>query len=252
MLTTITHTAERILDGTLRCETCRRDTEIRGGIWMAMGPHRAVRTLAQLSNVVPPTPQLYERLWRVRSLSLLSGRSFPVAEELAELTAALAPGPGRRCVDVACSEGLYARRLAASGAAVAAVDHSEPFLRRLAARTLAEELRIAPIQALAQNLPLASGAFDGVAMGGSLNEIGDAPVAVAEMARVLAPGGRSFSMHLVAASSRPGRALQAVLRLAGIAFPTLAASREMFAAAGLEVTDARTDRVVVRMAGRRT
>lgn len=208
----------RIIDGGLTCPGCARVSEVRGGIWHAMGDHSPQRTLAQLANVVPPTPQLYERLWRVRSLSLLTRRRFPIGEELEMLRGALDPGPGRPMVDVACSEGLYARALAAEGSPILAVDHSLAFLRRTALRSAS--LPVAPVRALAQHLPVRTAALAGAAMGGSLNEIGDAPGALREMTRVLAANAHGFLMSLGPAATTRGRLLQALVRPAGIAFPT--------------------------------
>jgi ubiquinone/menaquinone biosynthesis C-methylase UbiE len=183
-----------------------------------MGPHQAQRTLAQLSNVVPPVPQLYESVWRKRSLSLLSRRPFSIADELAELSEALKPSTGRVMIDVACSEGLYARHLAAAGSPVLAVDHSLAFLRRTALRS--RELPVVPVRALAQHLPFVEGAAEGVAIGGSLNEIGDQRAAIAESSRVLKPGGAWFSMHLRPVSTGLGRVAQLLARGGGVTFPS--------------------------------
>ncbi len=239
----------RIDNGTLGCAACGRSTEVVDRIWHAMGTHTWSKTLAQISNVTPPTPQLYERLWRVRSLSLLSGRSFPNNEELDELTDALRPGAGKVFVDVACSEGLYARALATRGATVIAIDHSRPFLRRVIHR--AGDLPIVAVRAMAQHLPIVSGGLDGAGMGASLNEIGDQPTAVAEMARVVRPGGAVFSMSLTTATTRRGRIIQRMLAPSGITVPTADATVEMFEQAGLTVDSRRLDRIVLRVAATR-
>jgi SAM-dependent methyltransferase len=239
---------DRIDDATLICQACSRTTEVHERVWHAMADHAWSKTPAQISNVVPPTPQLYERLWRVRSLSLLSGRKFPVEEELAELVAALRPMPGQVFADVACSEGLYARTIAATGATVFAVDHSRPFLRRMVAR--AGDLPVIAVRAMAQHLPFVSGVLDGSAMGGSLNEIGDQSMAVAELARVVKPGGGVFSMSLSTATTAPGRVLQRILGPMGISVPTKEATLALFVDAGAEIVDERLDRIVVRVTAR--
>ncbi len=239
----------RIDNGTLACAACGRTTEVIDRVWQAMGDHTWSKTVAQISNVTPPTPQIYERLWRVRSLSLLSGRSFPNDEELLELTDALRPEAGKVFVDVACSEGLYARALAARGATVIAVDHSRPFLRRVIHRT--GDLPIVAVRAMAQHLPIVSGGLDGAGMGASLNEIGDQLTAVAEMARVVRPGGAVFSMSLTTATTRRGRIIQRVLAPSGIRVPTADATVAMFEQAGLRVDSRRLDRIVLRVAATR-
>ena len=212
-----------------------------------MGPHRPARTLAQLSNIVPPTARWYEHIWRRRSLTLLSGRPFPNHEELDELAAALHPGPGRTMVDVGCSEGLYARALARSGSPVIAVDHSLAFLARLRDRCRAEGLDVLAVRSLAQHLPIRDDSVSGVAIGGSLNEIGDQHAAVAEAARIMGPDSRFFSMHLVRSQTWKGRMAQLLARSAGIEFPTLSGTHLLLRGAGLAATDVRTDAVVVRI-----
>lgn len=235
----------------LTCPSCGRTSEIRDAIWLAMGFHRPHRTLAQLSNVLPPVPQLYERVWRVRSLSLLSRRALPIDEELTEMLDATSVGAGDVAVDVACSEGLYARGLAARGARVIAVDHSLPFLRRARDHALATGHPIAAVRALAQHLPVLDASAAAVVMGGSLNEIGDAPQAVLEAGRVLADDGRWFDMSLTRAGSTAGRVVQALARPSGIWFPTVAETLALHPPAGLHVERVREDGVVLRITATR-
>lgn len=239
-------------NATLDCSQCAGTSEVIDGIWHAMGTHRASRSLAQLSNLAAPTARWYEDVWRTRSLSLLSGRSFPNSEELIELTSALGPGPGRFMLDVACSEGLYARALARAGSPVIAVDHSVVFLEKLRTRCEREDLAVLPVRALAQYLPVADNAMAGVAMGGSLNEIGDAAQAVAEMARVLDGNGRFFSMHLLRSHTWKGRAAQLLAGPAGIKFLTLSGTHRLLRDGGLVATMVRTDGVVARITAERS
>jgi SAM-dependent methyltransferase len=213
------------------------------GIWDAMQGRSAPRTLAQLSNVIPLTARLYEDTWRRRSLTLLSGRLFPIDEELAELRAFVSGGT---VVDVGCSEGLYARALAAHGAHVVAVDHSMAFLRRAGWRARREGVRIDLVRALAQHLPLVDDSCDAAVIGGSLNEIGDLDGCLRECARVVRPGGRLFVMSLVRARTRRGRALQTLLRPSGIMFPTSDETIDLVTSAGFVIETTRRDRVVLR------
>lgn len=217
------------------------------GIWRALGPDRPERTPAQVLNALAPTAWGYERLWRHRSLSLLSGRHYPLAEELDELIGWLDPSPGAVMVDVACSEGLYARALAKRGATVLAVDHSLAFLRAAQRRAAAAGVRIVPVQALAQHLPIVSGAAAATCMGGSLNEIGDRPTAIAEMGRVTAEGGRAFTMSLIAAGSVGGRIVQRLARPSGIHFPSHFETLADLQAAGFTVVHQRAEGVVLRI-----
>ena len=225
-------------------------SRIDQGIWDAMGGVSPARTPAQLSNVLPPTPQLYERVWRSRSLSLLSGRPFPLTDELAELDEAVGDVRGAVIVDVGTSEGLYARHLAGRGALVLAVDHSRPFLRRSIRRASRDGVAIAPARAVAHRLPVLDHVADAVVIGGSLNELGDLDAAMAEVARVLRPDGVLFLVSLVAAQSRVGRAAQRALRAAGIVFPTPEATRSLLERHGLVVTATRQERIVLRTTAR--
>ncbi len=240
----------QLLAATLVGPTGEDPSRIDDGIWDAMGGVSPARTPAQLSNVLPPTAQLYERAWRTRSLSLLSGRPFPLADELAELDEAVGDVRGSVVVDVGTSEGLYARHLAGRGALVLAVDHSRPFLRRSILRASRDGVAIAPARALAQRLPLLDHAADAVVIGGSLNELGDLDAALAEVARVLRPDGLLFLVSLVAAQSRVGRAAQRALRVAGIVFPTPEATGSLLERHGLVVTAARQERIVLRTTAR--
>jgi SAM-dependent methyltransferase len=241
----------QIHNGSLSCETCGKVTTIKHGIWRAMGPQHRQRSIAQLTNVWP-NALFYESVWRPGALSRFSGRKFPLAEELGELIAALNPQPGSVMVDVACSEGLYARSLAAAGASVFAIEHSVPMLRKVVKRAARQGLPVVAVQAVAQHLPFAAGSTDGVAVGGSMNEIGDRNAAIQEMACVMKPGAHLFSMHLLTGKSAPGRALQASLGPSGIVFATASQWTEAFRAAGLEVRSEHVDAIVARLTCIRT
>jgi precorrin-6B methylase 2/uncharacterized protein YbaR (Trm112 family) len=210
---------EELIDGSLNCSSCHATTVIVDGIWRAMGASKIPKTLSQLTNVMRPTAELYERLWRHRSLGLLSKGTTSTDSELDELRSVFVNVSGQRqiIVDVGCSEGLYARTLAVSNSAtVIAVDHSLAFLRRV--RKCCAELPVIAVQASAQCLPLAHGSVDGVVMGGSLNEIGDEVAAVAETARVAKSGALMFSMSLLESRHLGGRLAQRAARLGAIDF----------------------------------
>jgi 2-polyprenyl-3-methyl-5-hydroxy-6-metoxy-1,4-benzoquinol methylase len=217
------------------------------GIWEAMGRNRRQRSLAQLANSVPPEPQLYQRFWRPHALGWLSGRPFPPEEELGELDAALGDDLlGAVVVDVGCSEGHYARHLAARGALVVALDHSRAFLRRAQRHATRDGVSIAAVHALAQDLPVRDGHADAVVIGGTLNEIGDVDGALAEVRRALRTDGVLFSVSLVQTTGRAGRALQTTLRRTGIEFPGESETLAAYEANGLRVVDARRDGIVLR------
>jgi 2-polyprenyl-6-hydroxyphenyl methylase / 3-demethylubiquinone-9 3-methyltransferase len=97
---------------------------------------------------------------------------------------------GRLVLDAGCGGGLVARELATAGATVVGLDRSLGSLgvaRRAAARTPG---LFRPTQGRLERLPFADGAFDAVVAADVLEHVPDLPAAVAELARVLAPGGR--------------------------------------------------------------
>jgi 2-polyprenyl-6-hydroxyphenyl methylase / 3-demethylubiquinone-9 3-methyltransferase len=98
------------------------------------------------------------------------------------------PG-GRLVLDAGCGGGLVARELAAAGAEVVGVDRSLGSLgvaRRAVDRSTGS---FRPAQGRLERLPLAAGSFDAVVAADVLEHLPDLPAAVAELARVLAPGG---------------------------------------------------------------
>ena len=95
-------------------------------------------------------------------------------------------GPGDRVLDVACGTGIVARCAAARGADATGVDVNAQMLDVARAADPAVEW----IEADATALPLADDAFDVVLCQQGLQFMPDPAAALAEMRRVLAPGGR--------------------------------------------------------------
>lgn len=235
-----------------------RDGEvIAGTAWAGShGPYRVVGgvldlldgtpfpvSLAQRSNFLWPTTAYYEQVWRVRSLSLLGGGSFPVRDELALLNAWVQPRRGGVYVDIGTSHGLYARNIARelreSGAdgTVFALDIAAAMLRRAGALVARKGYtRIGLVRARAQALPLPDGAADGVVNGGTFNEMGEQEAALREVRRTLKPDGVFFCMSLVAARGAAAWAVQRFLGTSGLIFPTRDATNTLYDAAGLTIT----------------
>jgi SAM-dependent methyltransferase len=101
------------------------------------------------------------------------------------LTRALGLGPGTRVLDLGAGTGKLTRRLAASGARVVAVEPVAT-MRRAFARALPE---VPLAGGAAEALPLRAGAVDAAAVGTAFHWF-DGPAALAELHRVLRPGGR--------------------------------------------------------------
>jgi ubiquinone/menaquinone biosynthesis C-methylase UbiE/uncharacterized protein YbaR (Trm112 family) len=220
----------------LRCQHCGAAYAVRHGIVDTLRRSYRPDTPAQIVNVLPLTAWAYERLWRHRALTLLGGEPFGYQRELPLIVGLADVRQGGLYVDSACSNGLYARALAralGTNGHVVAIDHSLPMLRQGRAFAQQAGLRISFVRALSQRLPLAAAGASGVVMGGSLNEIGDLDGCLAETERVLAPGRPFVSMHLVAAASSGGRALQRLLGTGGVVFHTATALQQRFRAHGL-------------------
>lgn len=99
---------------------------------------------------------------------------------------AVEPRPDERVLDIAAGTGTSSAALARSGAEVVALDFS--------AGMIAEGRRRHPgiefVQADAERLPFDDGSFDAVTISFGLRNVEHPQVALAEMFRVLAPGGR--------------------------------------------------------------
>jgi len=129
-------------------------------------------------------PEVYEACW-VRA---------QMGRAAAELVAAAGVAPGERVLDVACGTGVVARAAAArlgDAANVTGTDVSAAMLEA-AARFAAEEgqAEIAWLESDAADMPLADASFDVALCQQGLQFMPDKPGAMAEMARVLKPGGR--------------------------------------------------------------
>lgn len=94
--------------------------------------------------------------------------------------------PGDRVLDLCCGTGDLALAGRDEGGDVTAVDFSAPMLER--ARSKSSE--IVWLEADALHLPLADASFDAVTIGFGLRNVANAEQGLAEMRRVLTPGGR--------------------------------------------------------------
>lgn len=122
--------------------------------------------------------------WEVRAAAYAADVGVLTRGAVDPLLDAAAVRDGSRVLDVATGPGFVAEAALARGAAVTAVDQSAAMVE-IAARAL-PDVR----QASAEDLGLPDASFDAVVAGFLLNHLARPEVGVAELVRVLAPGGR--------------------------------------------------------------
>jgi SAM-dependent methyltransferase len=113
------------------------------------------------------------------------GRPGYPRQAVAELVELLGIGPGATVLDLAAGSGKLTRQLLGSGAALVAVEPSAAMRERLAA--VAPGVRV--LDGTAESIPLPDGSLDAVTVAQAFHWF-DGPAAVAELHRVLRPGGR--------------------------------------------------------------
>jgi len=112
---------------------------------------------------------------------------------------------GKLVIDVGCGEGRFSRMLAERGATCVGIDPTPGLVA--AAR---DRGGMAPVRAVAEAMPLRDGAFDLAISYITLVDIEGYAEAIAEMSRLLRPGGRVVAVNIgfVSASVGPGSAWQ--------------------------------------------
>jgi 2-polyprenyl-3-methyl-5-hydroxy-6-metoxy-1,4-benzoquinol methylase len=112
----------------------------------------------------------------------------PATERLLEVQ------PGQRVLDIACGNGVFARRLAALGASVVAFDFSEAFIRRAQARSHPHagriEYRVLDAADPDQLLTLGLGRFDAAVCNMAFMDMAEIEPLLGVLPALLAPGAR--------------------------------------------------------------
>lgn len=96
----------------------------------------------------------------------------------------LASQSGERILDLGCGDGRLTERIAATGAGVVGIDASPQMVAVARARGIAAD------QGSAESLPYADQSFDAVFSNAVLHWVRDQDAMLAQVRRVLAPGGR--------------------------------------------------------------
>lgn len=149
-------------------------------------------------------PLIYERLWRPSVSRIFFGLAGPRLRAERELTLKmLAVSSGDRVIDVGCGPGNYTLHLAEASHSglVVGLDASEAMVATAASRGGGANL--AYLRGDACALPFDDNAFDAACCVGVIHMIDRPMVALDEMVRVLAPGGR---LAVVATCRRRGAA----------------------------------------------
>jgi demethylmenaquinone methyltransferase/2-methoxy-6-polyprenyl-1,4-benzoquinol methylase len=113
------------------------------------------------------------------------------------LVDALAPEPGQRILDVATGTGMVAEEiLGRADCHVVGIDQSAEMLAGARARFARRgNDRVELLQGVAEQLPFADASFDGLSVTYLLRYVDDPATTVAELARVVRPGGRVSSLE---------------------------------------------------------
>jgi 2-polyprenyl-6-hydroxyphenyl methylase/3-demethylubiquinone-9 3-methyltransferase len=171
---------------------------------------------------------MYDRIWRRRAFSVLTGVSFPADLEIEIVARTVELEAVEIMLDNACGNAYYGRSLAKkmerSGnvGAVIANDLSLPMLEHALGRATREGIadRILFVRSDSERMPFASGCFDAITCGASLNEYRDPGAFLGESRRVLEIDGRMSLMCQVRAPRTMSAAAQRLIAtISGLRFP---------------------------------
>lgn len=196
-------------------------------------------TWAQSSNHWKIAAAAYEDIWRKRSLSFLTGEEFPIEKEQELLIEWLNPQPDYLYLDIGCSTALYSRltKKAQPGCRVVALDFSRQMLEEARLKAEADETDLYFVRADARYMPFYGATFDGLMMGGTLNELSDPLKVLYESRRIIKKEGIFFMMHLIKSDAWYIRLLQDSAEFSGLKFWTIEESNHLFERAGFSVVD---------------
>jgi SAM-dependent methyltransferase len=212
---------DMIVGGKVRSPTSGETYEVKNGYLDLLKGRVGADNVANLTNFLPGAGPAYEPLWRVHSLTLLTGERFPSDRELRIIFDLVGLERGGRYLDLGCSVGLYTRSLARmldNRGEVVGIDISPFMLKEAARRAQKIGAKSSFVRADAHNIPFADANFSGAVCGGTLNELGDPARALRETRRILEPGGHLAIMGILRARTPRGRLLQRLLSIGGVRF----------------------------------
>jgi demethylmenaquinone methyltransferase / 2-methoxy-6-polyprenyl-1,4-benzoquinol methylase len=115
-------------------------------------------------------------------------------------------GPGGEALDVCCGTGdmaLELRRRVGPAGRVVGLDFSAPMLELAAHKATAQGLAVEWIEGNALDLPFTDSSFDAATVGFGVRNVADLGHAIAEMARVVRPGGRVAILEITSPQRPP-------------------------------------------------
>ncbi len=176
----------------LECAACKKRYPKRAD-WTDFLPedNESSRGLAPALMHLPRFASIYENYWRPAFMTALGRGQVSREQELTWLASSLAPAEGGVVVDLSCGPGVIGRRLAASRRyrEVLGVDLSEAMLTQCARLCRDEGLTMPLLRADAHLLPFADRSVSAVHAGAALHLWERPHEVLAEIARVLVPGG---------------------------------------------------------------
>jgi SAM-dependent methyltransferase len=182
-------------------------SEENGGYIDVLGPIDAISSRASHQVVQKKNfPRIYERIWRpVVSRMFFGLFGMGPRKERRITLEMLDVSPGNQVLDVGCGPGNYTRYLAEAGGDGLAVGADASGAMLAAGVRLSEGSNLAFVRADACALPFEDGVFDIVSCVGTIHMIESPMAALAEMMRMLAPGGRIGMMTTCGRSGAPAR-----------------------------------------------
>ena len=143
------------------------------------------------------------------------------------LASELAPRDGQRLLDVATGTGMVAAELLRRArCTVVGLDQSPQMLARARARFAGDAGRVELVQGQAEALPFEDASFDGLSFTYLLRYVDDPAATVAELARVVRPGGHVASLEFGVPPWLPARAAWRLYTAVGLPALGRLASRD--------------------------
>ncbi|KQJ98233.1 uncharacterized methyltransferase At1g78140, chloroplastic [Brachypodium distachyon] len=192
-------------DSSLECPTCKKVYSDEDGYWdltVAVGSTEYSESMPAATELFRTqlVSFLYERGWRQNFI----WGGFPGLEREFEMAKTyLKPTTGGIIVDASCGSGLFSRLFVTSEiySLVVALDFSENMLKQckefIKQENISDE-RLALVRADISRLPFVNGSIDVVHAGAALHCWPSPACAVAEISRVLRPGGIFVASTFVA------------------------------------------------------